>query len=51
MSESTIRVDYHTGKENVISGSITTGELGRRKRRALCRSTHRADHTIHAIRS
>ncbi len=25
MNESTIRVDYHTGKENVISGSITTG--------------------------
>jgi len=24
MSEATIRVDYHTGKENVISGSITT---------------------------
>jgi len=24
MSESTIRVDYHTGKENMISGSIIT---------------------------
>ena len=25
MNESTIRVDYHPGKENVISGNITTG--------------------------
>ena len=25
MSGATISVDYHTGKENVISGSITTG--------------------------